>query len=99
MKERRVVLAPEAAADLLGIYDWVAEAASADVAIGYIDRIEAFCQGLSVGSERGQLRSDIRPGLRVIGFERRLTIAFTVGEETVTVLRVFGAGRDWETSF
>ncbi len=40
MKERRVVFAPEAAEDLIGIYDRVTEAASADVAIGYIDRIE-----------------------------------------------------------
>ena len=40
-----------------------------------------------------------RPGLRIIGFERRLTIAFMVQEETVTVLRVFTAGRNWETSF
>lgn len=47
----------------------------------------------------GHVRSDVRPGLRIMGFERRLTIAFTVDEETVTVLRVFTAGRNWETSF
>ena len=34
-----------------------------------------------------------------MGFERRLTIAFSVDEETVTVLRVFTTGRNWETSF
>lgn len=67
--------------------------------MGYIERVEAFCRRLSVGSELGQLRSDARPGLRTTGFERRLTIAFTVDEETVTVLRVFTAGRNWETSF
>jgi toxin ParE1/3/4 len=67
--------------------------------MGYLKRVEAFCQRLSLGSERGHLRSDIRPGLRITGFERRLTIAFTVEEETVTVLRVFTAGRNWETSF
>lgn len=42
---------------------------------------------------------DVRPGLRIIGFERRLTIAFIVQPESVTVPRVFTAGRDWESSF
>ena len=99
MKERRVVFAPEAADDMNELYDWVAAQASHQVAMGYIERVEAFCLGLSLGSERGQVRSDVRPGLRITGFERRLTVAFTVEEETVTVLRVFTAGRNWETSF
>lgn len=96
MKERRIVFTPEAADDLTAIYDWIAREATPGVAIGYIDRIEAFCQRLRVGSERGHLREDVRPALRIIGFERRLTIAFTVGGETVTILRIFGSGRNWE---
>lgn len=96
MKKRRIVFAPEAADDLSGLYDWIAEQASPSVAMSYLDRVEAFCQRLCIGSERGHLRSDIRPGLRIIGFERRLTIAFTVSEDTVTILRVFTAGRNWE---
>lgn len=67
--------------------------------MGYLERVEVFLAGLSVGSERGHLRSDVRPGLRIVCFERRLTVAFTVGEDTVTVLRVFTAGRDWASSF
>jgi toxin ParE1/3/4 len=42
------------------------------------------------------LRDDIRPGLRVVGFERRVTIAFAVGEAGVTIVRVFYGGQDWE---
>lgn len=99
MKERRVVFAPKAVHDLNELYDWISSQASPTVAMGYLERVEVFCRRLSVGSERGHLRSDIRPGLRIIGFERRLTIAFVVQEETVTVLRVFTAGRNWETSF
>lgn len=99
MKERRVVLAPEAGDDLNELYEWIAGRASPQVAMAYLERVEAFLLGLSIGSERGQLRSDVRPGLRVVGFERRLTVAFTVDEDTVTVLRVFTAGRDWESSF
>ena len=35
-------------------------------------------------------------GLRIIGFERRITIAFTVDDSQVTILRVFYGGKDWE---
>lgn len=99
MKSRRVDFAPEAEVDLNELYDWIAGEASPTVAIGYIERVEAFCQRLSIGSERGHLRNDIRPNLRIVGFERRLTIAFVVGPETVTILRVFAGGRDWERMF
>ncbi|WP_158284967.1 type II toxin-antitoxin system RelE/ParE family toxin [Hoeflea marina] len=47
-------------------------------------------------SERGQARDDIRAGLRVIGFERCVTIAFMVSDQTVTVLRLFYGGQNWE---
>lgn len=96
MKVRAVVYAPEAQEDLNALYDRIAEAAAPATAIGYIDRIEAFCSGLSVASERGQLRNDIRPGLRTVGFERRITIAFAVEPERVVILRLFYGGRDWE---
>ena len=47
-------------------------------------------------SERGHKRDDIRPGLRIAGFQRRVTIAFTVTETRVTILRLFYGGRNWE---
>jgi toxin ParE1/3/4 len=51
---------------------------------------------LDLVSERGFLREDIRPGLRVLGFERRLTVAFSVEAETVTIYRLFYGGQNWE---
>ena len=89
MRERLVAFAPEARDDLLGIYDWIAGAAGPVVALAYVER-------LAVGSERGSLRADVRPGLRVIGFERRVNVAFVIEEARVVVLRVFRGGRDWE---
>ena len=96
MRQRVVVFSPEARHDLLNLYDWITARAGAAVAISYIERIEAFCLGFDLASERGQLRGDIRPGLRIIGFERRITIAFSVDAERVTILRLFYGGQSWE---
>ena len=97
MKEREVLFSLEAEVELLELYEWIAAAASPDVAFGYVTRIEAFCQRLGIASERGLSRDDIRPGLRIIGFERRVTVAFRVEADRVVILRLFYGGRDWET--
>lgn len=96
MKRREVVFAPEARDDLVRLYDRIADAAGSVSALAYIERIEAYCLGFDLASERGRARDDVRPGLRTIGFERRVTIAFMVDEERVTFLRLFHGGQDWE---
>lgn len=99
MKARAVVLSPRAKSDLQWIYDTVETAAGPAVALRYVERIAAFCQHLELGGERGSRRDDVRPGLRVIGFERRIAVAFTVEPDRVMVLRLFYGGADWEGSF
>jgi toxin ParE1/3/4 len=99
VKPRRVIIGPDARADLVHLYDWLADAASLSVAIAYIDRIERHLQSFDLAPERGIARDDIRPGLRVVGFERRVTIAFRPTSEEVTILRVFYAGRNWQSDF
>jgi toxin ParE1/3/4 len=96
LKPRDVVFAPEARDDLFALYDWIAETASPQTALSYLERIERHCLGFSHVSERGTRRDDIRPGLRITGFERRVTIAFSVNDERVTILRLFYGGRNWE---
>ncbi len=95
MRQRAVVFSPEARNDLVTLYDWIADAASPQIALNYIERLENYCMGLSHASERGQRRDDVRRNLRIVGFERRATIAFSVTAEQVTVLRVYYAGRNW----
>lgn len=96
MKTYEVVLSPEAQADLDGIYDWIARKASPEVALGYVERIEGYLRGFEHAAERGHLRDDLRPGLRVVGFERRVTIAFVVDGDRAVVLRIARGGRNWE---
>lgn len=90
----RIVFAPEAQADLLDLYDYIAEQGSPERAMAYIARIEALCRGLATFPERGTRRDEIRPGLRVMGFARRVAIAFHVDEDVVTIDRVLYGGRD-----
>lgn len=80
----------------MALYDWITAAAHPKTALGYIERIETFCYGMRIASERGTRRDDIRPDLRIVTFERRVTIAFTVDEASVVILRLFYAGRNWE---
>ena len=44
-------------------------------------------------------RDDIRTGLRIIGFERRVSIAFHVETATVVINRILYGGRDVEKAF
>jgi len=99
VKRRRVVFTPEARNDLFEIYDWITEKASPQIAITYIDRIEAYCLGFELASERGHRCDDISLGLRIVGFERRVTIAFAADEDRVTILRLFYGGQNWEEKF
>ena len=96
MNRREVVYTPEVEADLNHLFDYIAARANDQTALNYISRIEAFCNGLDLASERGTLRNEIREGLRIVGFERRGVVAFTVEADRVVILRFFSGGQDWE---
>ncbi len=98
MKRRQIIYTADAATDLETIYDTVAEAADTVVAAQYDRRLREFCEGLAYGAERGSLRDDIRPHLRVIGFERRISVAFAVEGDRVVILRLFYGSRDWNSA-
>jgi toxin ParE1/3/4 len=46
--------------------------------------------------ERGTLREDLGPGLRTLGFEGRVTIAFRILPDRVQIVRIFYGKRDFE---
>jgi len=84
-----------AEADLVSLYEYIAAHAGLEIAGGYIERIEAACLGLAEFPERGTRRDDIMKGLRTIGFERRVTIAFTVTKSRVEIVTIAYGGRDF----
>lgn len=95
---RRVVYSPRARQQFTDLYLWIAEQS------GYPDRAESFvsaifdyCDGLAEFPLIGLARDDLRPGLRTIGFRRRVVIAFAVREAVVEVHGVYYGGQDYET--
>lgn len=99
MKRRTVVFAPEAQDDLSQIYDWLEKSTSSSTALSFIERIEAYCLAFDLASERGVRRDDIRPNLRVVGFKRTITLAFSIDDDTITFLRIFYAAKNWQNIF
>jgi toxin ParE1/3/4 len=91
----RVILTPLAERQIDSLHAFIAGRSGESRADGYISRIIAFCMGLG----RGQRREDLLPGLRTIGFERRITIAFVVTPEAVLIEGIFYGGQDFESFF
>jgi toxin ParE1/3/4 len=94
-----VVFAESAQADVDDIFAWIADQASLEVARAYTQRIEQLCRDMTPFPQRGTTRDDIRPGLRTVGFERRVTIAFTVVGDDLIILRILYAGRSLDLAF
>lgn len=94
-----VVFAPEAQQDLLHIYDFITDHSEPQRALNYVEQIMTYCTEFSTFPERGTRYDDIRPGLRTVAFKSRVTIAFHVGKDTVTIDRILYAGRDINKAF
>jgi len=72
---------------------------SSENAAAFIERVEEACLSLQMFPERGTRRDDIRPRLRIMDFERRVTIAFQVGRTEVVIVRIPYAGQDYKRAF
>ncbi|WP_270374556.1 MULTISPECIES: type II toxin-antitoxin system RelE/ParE family toxin [Marinicauda] len=96
MKRYSVVFEVAARRDLRNLHDWIARKSGVRVAMGFMERIRSYCEGFEIAPERGRQCPDIRPGLRLVGFERCVTIAFTVNGDRVVILRIIYRGRDLE---
>jgi len=94
----RVIFTRLAERQLDTLHDYIAKHANEERADGYVGRIIDFCSGFATFPERGTRRDDILPGLRVTGFERRVTIAFVVTPETVLIEGIFYGGQDFEAA-
>ncbi|MDO9414635.1 type II toxin-antitoxin system RelE/ParE family toxin [Pararhizobium sp.] len=90
----RVLFQPRVRKDLKELYSYFSPNAGQRVARAYVDDIIDYCLALKTFPERGTRRDDISPGLRLVGYRRKATIAIRIDDDTVTILRVFHKGRD-----
>ncbi len=90
----RIRLHEMAEIELDPIYDAINAEAGPVIAGNYVGGIYDLISGLLPFPERGTVRPGSVPRLRVIGYRRSASIAFTVEEDQVTILGVFRRGRD-----
>lgn len=90
----RIVWRPLAQADLLDLYDWIAEHAGADTAFAYTSGVEAALLPLREFPELGAPRDDLAPGVRSLAYRGRTIILYRTVDGAVEVLRIAHGGRD-----
>jgi toxin ParE1/3/4 len=83
--DNRILFAPEASAALFDLRRSLAHRDGEVSADAFVERFEAWCEAVSDFPERGIRRDDLFPGLRILGFERRMAVAFHLGLDTVTI--------------
>jgi plasmid stabilization system protein ParE len=91
-----VFFTPEAEEQLAELYGYIASAASPDIAARFTDAIVTYCESLRTFPLRGMRRDDIRPGLRILGYRKRVAVAFNVDVERVNILGIFYSGQAYE---
>lgn len=96
--EYRVIFHPRAVRELNELHDYIAEQGSPRRARDFVGRIRDHCLGFATFPERGTVRDDIMPGVRVSGFRRRVSIVFSVEADAVWILGIFYGGRNVDLS-
>lgn len=90
----RIIYHPQAEAELDTLYTEIAMQAGDRIAADYVDGLITFIEGLETFPERGTIRESPIPGLRIIGYRRSISLAFSVRGGEVLILGVFARGRD-----
>ncbi|MUZ76034.1 type II toxin-antitoxin system RelE/ParE family toxin [Agrobacterium vitis] len=95
MTHYTIRLSLEAQTDLVEIHESITtRSGSAVTADRYIERIDGFLSSFDIFPERGTVRNEIRPGLRIVGFERSVSVAFVVEDDDVVILRILAGSRE-----
>ena len=96
MKRLEIVFAKRALRDLDRLEGRIArEAGNLPTAERYCDRIVQACLRIGDAPEGSPLRDDIRSGLRLRHFERRLIIAYRIESERVVIFRIIDGRRNY----
>ena len=96
MKRYTVHVNRDAAADLIGIRDYIRGIRGREFAEEFTGRIVAYANTLQRAPHRGTMHNEIRPGLRTVTWDKAVTLAFSVSDKarSVTIVAIFYRGRD-----
>lgn len=98
----RVQYTPAAERHLEALGDWIAQAASVEVADRFVESIMDHVRGILIFPEAGRSRDDLRPGLRTTTYAKRTLVLYEAdgaGDDLViNVVGVFHGGQDWEVA-
>lgn len=97
MTRYRVVVEPEAQADLDAIEAYIASEGNPETGARFVAEALDLCRSLDHFPDRGSPRDDLREGLRSLAFRRRAVIFYMVIGDKVSILGVAYGGRDPET--
>ena len=92
----RVIFSPRAEAQLVKLHRDIGDRSAPKIGERYTTAIFQYCPAFSTFPHRGTQRNDIRPGLRMVGYRRRVTITFEVTGDAVIILGVYYGGQDYE---
>jgi plasmid stabilization system protein ParE len=67
-----LVFTPEAEAQLVAIYQYIAAAASPKIAEQFTNAIVSCCEGLTTFPYRSAQHNDIRPGFLITNYKKEL---------------------------
>lgn len=93
----RVLRRPQAAADILEVWDYIAED-SLDQADAWVDRLDATLQRLATQPRMGRARAELADGLRSLPFERYVIFYLPLADG-IDVVRVLHSARDVDAAF
>ena len=91
----KIAFRPLARSDLQEIGDLIARDSPAN-ASAFVRRLRLKVARLADLPERGRVRPEFGANVRSISFEGRVTIPYLVEDQTIVILRVLYAGRDFE---
>ncbi len=57
-----------------------------------------YCESLRTFPRRGLSRDDIRPGLRITNYRKRVVVAFDVEADRINIIGIFYGGQYYETA-
>jgi toxin ParE1/3/4 len=89
---KEIIYSPRADAQFKRLERYLAERFYPDNARQFIERLRRFCRELALVPSAGKLRIDLRPGIRTVGFERKVDIYYKVAGDQVFILSIHFRG-------